>query len=127
MQIDNRLTSGLDIWLIINYCKMRMRFTFCPSICIWLRVCQVASTLGVFMPRGITELWDFVVFVRVSFSFVPVSVAYLWRTGFKHHDWKNFQSLTGDKMRQNSQKNEGVLKVAMIEDMQPVYFCFFCL
>ncbi len=79
------------------------------------------------MPRGIPELWDFFVFVRVNFSFVPVSVAYLWRTGFKRHKWENFQSLTGDKMRQNTHKNYCSLKVAMIEDMQPVSFCFFCL
>lgn len=68
----------------------------------------------------------FFVFVRVNFSFVPVSVAYLWRTGFKRHNWKNFQSLTGDKTKPNSQKNDGVFKVAMIEDVQPVSFCFFC-
>lgn len=80
-----------------------------------------------FMPRGLTELWDFFVFVRVNFSFVPVSFAYLWQTGFKRHNWNNFHSLTGDKTKQNSQKNDSVLKVVMIEDVQSVSFSFLCL
>lgn len=59
----------------------------------------------------------FSVFVIVNFSFIPVNVAYLWWAGFKRHNWNNFQSLKGDKMRQNSQKNDSILKVAMIEDV----------
>lgn len=139
-QINNRLASGLDAWLAIGYCKTKFHTTFTlqtitgkslpirsrAALLIHLKVCQVASTLGVFMPRGLTELWDFFVFVRVNFSFVSVSFAYLWRTGFKRHNWNNFQSLTGDKMKQNSQKNDSVLKVVMIEDVQSVSFSFLC-
>lgn len=69
----------------------------------------------------------FSVFVRVNFSLIPVSVAYLWQAGFNRHNWNNFQSLKGDKMRQNSQKYDSVLKVELTEDVQPVSFCFFCL
>jgi len=99
----------------------------CPSTCMveCLSGCKYSWYL---CRKGKLSYGTLPVFVRVNFSLIPVSVAYLWQAGFKRHNWNHFQSLKGDKMRQNSPQNDRVLKVKLTEeDMQPVSFLFLLL